>query len=701
MRKAISILLSAVIILSFGAHIALAQQSRPLPRNPNDFLILVDIEIDSLSDAGRVIMRTNRFFEYVDYGLEDGSGGIVLDPAEPVYLNLKDQQFTKDGLIKDIRLEKGILKQQELPAMLREGFYPADYFVITLREKTRYSIAQRANLLVIDIGENPLPKPQEFIPSFIVKKKEEKSPSTEIASPPSVARNDVLKKPKKKQAPEKLEAALPVPKASPDKALKPEPVKAQALVEKLPEAPGEAFKTVRDQAISKAVSMKAARLELPKGKNRFTYNECLQIGTVNFLPIVIAQEDIKFSDMKVNEARRGLYPTATAKYTTTDGKTLGVEFREKTYGLQVEQPVYYGGRLGLTVKQAEVNRQVAQAKFDKSEADLVSKVTETFYNMATAQLNLDDQQQLYAKSKEVLAIAAKKYEEELTTKLELLNVESQCNQIEYQLSVGAKDLEIARVNLLQAMGVDPQAEVFVDFSMDYKERNIDLNKAFLLAYQYRPELHMNELLTEAAGYEEKIARSKDKLKVDFTGFLGESGGAYKTERLKLDEDWFVGVKASKPWLGNTGSYNYTKNETSPKLGQNTRTEALGHTFEFAILNNLTGYSEKQAALINKLKAENELVEIEKAINLEVREAHNNYQKALMQIQNTQEKIRFREEELKILQSQAELNEAQLSQVLEAMVKLNDEKALYHQAIASYKTALANLNKAIGLIGYFD
>jgi len=54
-----------------------------------------------------------------------------------------------------------------------------------------------------------------------------------------------------------------------------------------------------------------------------------------------------------------------------------------------------------------------------------------------------------------------------------------------------------------------------------------------------------------------------------------------------------------------------------------------------------------------------------------------------------------------LKAQSEINEAALSQVLDAMVKLNDEKALYHQAIASYKTALANLNKVVGLIGYFN
>ena len=116
---------------------------------------------------------------------------------------------------------------------------------------------------------------------------------------------------------------------------------------------------------------------------------------------------------------------------------------------------------------------------------------------------------------------------------------------------------------------------------------------------------------------------------------------------------------------------------------------------------MTTKSEKQSALIGRLKSESELVETEKTINLEVREAYNNYEKAVMQIQNTLDKIKFRQEELKVLRSQAELNEAQLSQVLEAMVKLNDEKALYNQAIASYKTALANLNKAIGIIGYFQ
>ena len=251
------------------------------------------------------------------------------------------------------------------------------------------------------------------------------------------------------------------------------------------------------------------------------------------------------------------------------------------------------------------------------------------------------------------------------------------------------------------MGLEGSGDISADYSLDYKERVIDLNECLLLAYQNRPELHLQELLNEAGEYELRIAKSKDDFKIDLTGFYGSSGGAYKTEPLDLDDDWYLGIKMSKPLGINTGTYSFTQNQTSPKLGQNERTAGTSQTLEFAILDNLSGLSEKQSAYVNLLKAESELVEMEKNVNLEVREAYNNYQKAVFQIKNTKEKIRFREEEVKILELQAALNEVLLSQVLEAKTKLADERALYHQAIASYKTALANLNQAIGLIGYFQ
>jgi outer membrane protein TolC len=649
MKIFLSISLALISGLIFLSGIAAGAES-------DDLLVITDLKIENYPDAARITLHTNRYFEYIDYSLQGSPAAIMFDPTEPLYTDLKEVKFDKDGLITAVKLVKAILGPN-MP--LGEGFYPIDYFMIELSANSMYHVSQRANNVVIDIGSGYLP-PQEPVSKTLPVQSYPKEPQTSVAKQPG---------------------AVEIPQQMP-------PI-------------GQTFREFRDKTISESFSTKSTKAQLPEGKDSFTYKECLEIGTINYLPLVIAEEEIKLNGLKLNEAKRGLYPTATAKYTTTDGKTLGVEFTEKSYGLQVEQPLYYGGRLKLALKQAQVNKEVAMSKFDKTESDVASKITETFYNMATAQLNLQDQKELFEESKGLLAVAEKKYQAELTTKLELLNVQSQCNQIEYQLAVAAKDLEIARVNLLQAMDVDPSREVFVDFSVDYAEKDIDLNQCLLLAYQNRSELTMNELLDQAAEYEQKIAKAKDDFKVDFTGFLGQSGGAYKTEPLTVGSDWYAGLKVSKPWLGNTGGYSYTKNKTSPKLGQSTRTEGISHSLEFGILSNMPSYSEKQSALINKLKAENDLAEIEKSINQEVREAYNNYQKAVIQIENTRDKIAFRQEELKILKSQADINEALLSQVLEAMVKLNDEKALYHQAIASYKTALANLNKAIGIIGYFE
>jgi len=667
------------------------------PSNTDDSLILVDLRVENQPDSARITIRANRYFEYIDYQLQGLPFGIAFDPTEPIYVNFEKPESPGTGALSGIKFIKSSLSDNNLPSILKEGFYPIDYFVITPDKKTDYRISQRANTIIIDIGQ-PAQQIAGLAGQLPAVPQAPEVKKIKILEPSDIASDFIKslgKKPKVKDKPKAKEKKKNKPVIALPPAMARNDVKSPS-----PGAPMN-FQQLRDQIMSKSLSSKGPIVKLPEGKSAFNFNECLEIATSNFVPLIVAEEEMKLGDMKVNEATRGLYPTATAKYAFTDGKALDVEFTEKTYGMQVEQPLYYGGRLKLTLKQAQVNRQVAQAKFDKAEADIVAKITETFYSLATAQLNLNDQKELFAKSRDILALAGKKYEQELITKLELLNVESQANQIEYQLAVAAKDLDIARMNLLQAMNANPEAEITANMGLNYKEHIIDLNNCLYLAYQNRPELHMNELLREAAGYEEKIAKSKDDFQVGFTGFLGQSGSAYKTETLRMGSDWFVGVKASKPLLGNVGSYNFTQNKTSPKLGQSTVTSGSSQSLELGILSNLTGYSEKQSALISKLKSENELIETEKTINTEVREAHNNYEKAVMQIQNTKEKIRFKEEELNVLRSQADINEAMLSQVLDAMVKLNDEKALYHQAIASYKSALANLNKTIGLMNYFN
>ena len=85
---------------------------------------------------------------------------------------------------------------------------------------------------------------------------------------------------------------------------------------------------------------------------------------------------------------------------------------------------------------------------------------------------------------------------------------------------------------------------------------------------------------------------------------------------------------------------------------------------------------------------------------EVQEAHISYEKARLQLGYAQQKIAFREEQVKILKAQASVNEALPSQVLEAVMRLTEEKVGQAQALTNYYVALAKLNKAVGLSGRY-
>ncbi|MFC1808423.1 TolC family protein, partial [Candidatus Omnitrophota bacterium] len=116
---------------------------------------------------------------------------------------------------------------------------------------------------------------------------------------------------------------------------------------------------------------------------------------------------------------------------------------------------------------------------------------------------------------------------------------------------------------------------------------------------------------------------------------------------------------------------------------------------------MAGTSQIKEARVNREKAENDLLEARRQISLETKEAYYNYQESIIQVKNTLEKVKFNEEAVKVAKAQSELNEALQSQLLEAMVKLADEKSLYIKALSDYNLSIYKLNKAIGIRDHFS
>ena len=438
-------------------------------------------------------------------------------------------------------------------------------------------------------------------------------------------------------------------------------------------------------------------------------NDAVDIALENHRAAKIAQEEIELSKLKIREARRALYPAATVNYMETTGKTQGTtqDFTDKEYKLKFEYPLYYGWRLKYAVDQAMSNLKASTSNYDKALQDLRGEVESAFYAYMASKMDLKIHKALLEETNNIFTGAKKRLELGLVTRSEFLQLESQMQQINYQVISSENELTMAKLALAQAVNIkDGEKAIEIIDKEPGKDLepvmvDVSMEECVDLAFKSRPDLKAKQYMLEFNDYERKITDSKNQLKVDLTGTYGKSGGAYKGEPLNMDSDWYVGLKVTKPLGGNTISGAYTDDKTSPKHGQSTVTQSASKSLELGLLDGLQHFSEEKSAEIGYKKAQDELEQARDGILKEVKEAYLNYKKGLVQIMTNLNKIKYREEELKITKARADLNEASLSELAQAYMSLTDEKAYYIEALGALYQSLAKLNKATGYVLFLD
>jgi len=438
-------------------------------------------------------------------------------------------------------------------------------------------------------------------------------------------------------------------------------------------------------------------------------NDAVDIALENHMAVKIAQEEIELSKLKIREARRSLYPAASINYLETTGKTAGTtqDFTDKEYKLKFEYPLYYGWRLKYAVEQAMSNLKASTSNYDKALQDLRGEVELAFYAYMANKMVLKLHKALLEETDGIFIGAKKRLELGLITRAEFLQLESQMQQINYQVISSENELAMAKLALAQAVNIKEGEDAIEIIDKEPGKDlepivvEITLEECIDSAFRFRPDLKSKEYMLEFNDYERKITESKNQLKVDLTGTYGQSGGAYQTETLNMDPDWYVGFKVSKPLGGNTLSTAFTKDKTSQKHGQSSRTESISKSVELGLLDGLQHFSEEKSAEIGYRKAKDELEQVRDSIVKEVKESYLNYKKGLVQIMTNLNKIKYKEEELKIIKSRAELNEASLSELAQAYMGLTDEKTYYIEALGSLYQSLAKLNKATGFALFLD
>jgi outer membrane protein TolC len=633
---------------------------------------------------------------------------LILEPRTTVYTGLEAYTELDTGFIKSIQIAAD--EDKAMPSDLDEPYYPVKYIIVETADEPKFDfyankdntisileiycpVIKKQELPVIDkvITEEPMPVITRE--PYVKLESKEESPVHSVEEE-DIDRTELLKELKEYARKELKEYAQL------------EDVRREEI---RTEAKAEHLERIKKDAAKKAEGLQKEFIHevFIVGKGTLGLNQLQLTALENDPQAKTAKEEVKLAARKRRDAFRALFPDVKLKVSHTTGDVFDdIAFTEEVYGVSAEHPIYQSGRLMNTYKQSKVNAELSEARYQKIEHDINFKVAEAYHSAVTAIMNIKLQKELRDEAEPILRLAEKRHSHGLSTKLEMLNVQSRYNQIEFQIATAERDLALAKFKLQQATGLDLSDDEIdiseIDTELPFKVIDVNLYECLEAASNNHPDILVNSFLVESNEYGEKISKGKYGLRVDLTGFYGRADSYYNTEPKNLQADWNVGVKVSKPFWFASPSYSFTKDKTSRKVGDTDRTGTTVHAGELSLLDKeaFSAISDIDESRINRQKAENDLLEAKRQIAMTIKESYYNYQEAVIQVKNALEKTRFHEESVKVARMQSELNEALQSQLLESLIQLVDEKSVYIKALSDYNLAIIKLNNAIGVKDYF-
>ncbi len=433
------------------------------------------------------------------------------------------------------------------------------------------------------------------------------------------------------------------------------------------------------------------KLILPKD---LELRNLVDLALKNNQPTQVAKKEIEMAEIKVKEAQRNLFPGVKLSAYNTDGEVYKVGYREREAKIQLNQPVYYGGQLIDTLKQAKVNLEITQKNYDRQRLEVIQKAETSYYNLIAAKTHIQEKQILLKEARELLEKVEKLAKGGMAIPLEANSARTWCEKIQFQIDAIQQDKHMAELTLMQVLNVKESPEVTGNI-LGVKKLDLEFNHCLEVALNNRPEIYLGQLMVKFNEYGKKIEFDKNKFTVDLTSSYGHYEGAYKTERMRGSENWSVGLKATKPLGANTVNSNATTDSSKPRFGQTSPTKASTINGEFNLLDNLKRFSENKKADIELSRAISDFNEATKTVTFEMQDAFLNYQKAVLQLNETEAEMKFRRSELEVTKIRALVGEASLSNAIESLYSLSEAQSNYIQAMANYYISVANIKKASG------
>lgn len=455
----------------------------------------------------------------------------------------------------------------------------------------------------------------------------------------------------------------------------------------------------------------AAAYKVAISDGKITLKEAIQIAAANSIELQALAKKVEVAQAKVMEAKRGLFPTVQLQYDENGGHAPNGQrfYKGRAYKVNVTQPLYYGGELVLTVKQAEENLKSTQADLKKAAGDATKQVTEAYYGVVKAEYNAQYQVELVRDAQVIYDAVRKAHDQRLVPEVEYLNVVSQFQQISFSADSTHNDLLSAYLTLRQAMGLESSAEVPVDLKMEIRKLKPDFHQLLEFALRNNPNMTAKQLAYLSAKDGIKIYEAKKKPRFDLRGSYGELGESFlDSQELEADnanidpeKEWYLGVHGSLPLGASTLEYDQIKHVYGPTVSAFQGSEDWRHTVKFNLLDKLADVTDSRGAEAALLQAEAEWQKARNELIFALKDELYNVHKAEIQMDSSVARMHYQERQNSILKYTVSMGEASAASYLEGLIEQSSNRFGFISSVADHNQALANLAIATGDPEYFE
>jgi outer membrane protein TolC len=409
-----------------------------------------------------------------------------------------------------------------------------------------------------------------------------------------------------------------------------------------------------DQAINIALqnnrSLKNARLSVEKGDDEIAATRTSRFPSAHFYALV--SQNIGKQETNLTNPLTGVFPGIGPFFTlSTPSRPTAV------FAAQVLQPISQQYRIGLAIGAVKLARGEEQQKLRSEEQSLVNNVKKTYHGILQSESALENVRDEVKSYRELDRVTGEFVLQQVVLKSDHLQVQTRLAKAEYEAVDLTNRLSTQKEQLNTLLARDVLTDFNVSRVADATVFEYDLSASRRRALERRPELSEARLRIEQAKLDKRLKRSEyiPDVSIGFTSLSLRNFDQVVPKNIAS-----VGVVMS--W----------------------------EPFDW-------GRKKRQLAEKSKTieQSENALKETEDQILIEVGDKFR-------RLQQTQQALRVARlsqdadrEALRVTQGRYKFEAALLTDVLQSQAKLAEANNQYQQALLSFWTANAELEKAIG------